>query len=317
MKKLLFCGLVVLLLSACKSGKKSMAGDEMVTVNDFIDFFEELTLPYAMADTQINRKLADSLLIDQKVLAQFVPDSMYQKDFGEAVPKFYALGKITDKGKTFILIKAATQEHQIGYITAFDKDNVFAVSMPFVRNNRDRKKSLRGSVSKRLTVTTTETTLAAGIAQYYKLHEYMYNDAGGFVLIKIESNEPVIPEEVYNPIDTLPQTREHSGDYIKDKKNFVSIRDGQNEKRSLFFIHFDRGEECSGEIKGEATWIKPNVAQFRQTGNACILEMSFGKNGVTLREEQACGNYRGLRCEFSGTFAKKKTQKEPAAQKKK
>ncbi len=285
-----------------------MAGDEAVTVADFIDFFPELTLPYAMADTQINRKLSDSLLIDHKVIDQFIPDSMYKKDFGTNLPKFYALGKIGDKQKTMLLIKAATQEHQIGYITVFTQEDIFTGSMPFVRNNRDKKKAVKGSISKRLTITTTETILA-GATPYYKLHEYMYNDAG-FTLIKIESNEPLVPQEVYNPIDTLPQTREHSGDYIKDKKNFVSIRDAENERKSLFFIHFDRGDECSGEIKGEATWIKPNVAQFRQTGNACILEMSFGKNGVTLREEQACGNYRGLKCEFSGTFTKKKAKVE-------
>ncbi len=298
--------MTVLLLGACKSGKKSMTGDDAVTVNDFIDFFQELTLPYALADTQINRKLSDSLLIDHSVLSQFVPDSVYEKDFGKATPKFYALGKMSDKEKTFVLIKAATQEHQIGYVTVFDKNNVFTAAMPFVRNNRNRKKSIRGSISKRLTVTTSETTLAAGVAQYYKLNEYMYGDAANFILIKIESNEPVIAEEVYNPIDTLPQTHAYSGDYVKDKKNFVSVRDAENERKVLFFIHFDRGEECSGEIRGEAVWIKPDVAQFRQAGNPCVLEMHFGKNGVTLREEQACGNYRGIRCEFAGSFAKKK-----------
>lgn len=316
MKKLFLLGLAVLLLAACKSGKKSMTGDEVVTVVDFVDFFQELTPPYALADTQINRKLSDSLLIDRKVLSQFIPDTVYQKDFANGEPKFYALGKMTDKQKKFLLVKAATQEHQIGYLTVFDKDNVFRGAMPFVRNNRDRKLSIKGSINKRLTITTSETTLTGG-AQYYKLHEYMYNDGGGFVLIKIESNEPLVPKEVYNPFDTLPQTHEHSGDYIKDKKNFVSIRDAENERKFLFFIHFDRGDECSGEIKGEATWIKPNVAQFRQTGNACILEMSFAKNGVTLREEQACGNYRGLKCEFAGTFAKKKAKEEKKPAKKK
>lgn len=289
-----------------------MAGDEVVTVDDFIEFFQELTLPYSIADTQINRKLPDSLLIDHKVLGQFIPDSMYKKDYGNTIPKFYALGKMSDeKKKTFLLVKAATQEKQLAYIAVFDKEKVFTVSMPLVGNNPDRKKSLRGSVNKRLTVTTSETTNAPGGDRYYKLNEYMYNDAGGFLLIKIESNEPIVPKEVYNPIDTLSQTHKLAGDYIKDKKNFVSVRDGINDKKIHFFVHFDRGEDCAGEIKGEATWIKPNVALFRQAGNACVLELRFQNNNVTLHEEQACGNYRGIKCEFSGSFAKKKAAAKP------
>ncbi len=294
-----------------------MTGDETVTITDFIDFFPEQTLPYALADTQINRKLPDSLLIDRKVLSQFIPDSVYQRDFEKADPKFYALGKVADKQKTFLLVKAATQEKQAGYLTVFNnKDNTYSASMPFIQNNRDKKKSIRSTINKRLTITTSETTRAADGAQYYKLNEYMYNDAGGFLLIKIESNEPIVPKEIYNPIDTLPKAQKFSGDYIKDKKNFVSIRDGDNDRKIHFFIHFDRGEDCSGELKGEASWVKPNVALFRQAGNTCVLEMTFQKNNVILREEQACGNYRGLKCEFSGSFPKKK-EPAPKTEKKK
>lgn len=302
------CIAIIILLAACKSKKKDLSGEEPVTVEDFVGFFQEITPPYAVADTQISRRLPDSLLISEKVFSQFVPDSIYSKDYGKKTkPKFYALGKISQKDKeTYLFIKTATVEKQAAYVLCFDKDNVFKTGMLLVKNNADRNKSFNGSIDKRLTITTTETKKVAG-TQYYKLNAYVYNDVGVFTLLKIESNEPVLPTTVYNPYDTLPKKEKLSGDYILNKKNFVSVRDGKNAKHILFFMHFDSGkEECSGEIKGEAMLIKPNIAQFRQVGDPCVLQLVFAGNKVTINEEQACGNYRGIKCVFEGTFAKKK-----------
>src|SRR5690606_25445003 len=94
MQKFLTICVAVLVLLSCKSSKKDLSGEEPVDINDFIEFFQELPLPYSIADTQINRKLPDSLLISTKILSQFVPDSVYSRDYGKNThPKFYALGK--------------------------------------------------------------------------------------------------------------------------------------------------------------------------------------------------------------------------------
>lgn len=305
------CIALIILLAACKSKKKDLSGEEPVNVEDFIGFFQDITPPYAIADTQVNKRLPDSLLINEKVFSQFVPDTIYTNDYGKKIkPKFYALGKIAQKDKeTYLFVKTATPEKQAAYILCFDKDNVFKTAMLLVKNNADRNKSFNGSIDKRLTITTTETKKVAG-TQYYKLNAYVYNDVGVFTLLKIESNEPVLPTTVYNPYDTLPKKEKLSGDYILNKKNFVSIRDGKNAKHILFFVHFDTGkEECSGEIKGEAVLVKPNLAQYRQVGDPCVFQLFFSGNKVTIGEEQACGNYRGIKCAFEGTFTKKK---EPA-----
>jgi hypothetical protein len=37
------------------------------------------------------------------------------------------------------------------------------------------------------------------------------------------------------------------------------------------------------------------------------LEFSFRGNNLVLRELEACGNHRGVRCLFSGTYQRKKT----------
>ncbi|MBX3254619.1 MAG: hypothetical protein KF862_10805 [Chitinophagaceae bacterium] len=312
MRKIITICTMLAVLAACKSKKKNLSGEEPVDINDFIGFFQDVTLPYSIADTQINKKLPDSLLIGNTVFTQFVPDSVYTKDYGKNVkPKLYALGKIEDPGKeTYLLIKAATQEKQVGYIACFDKNKAFKTAMPLVRNNPDKGKSLRGNIDKRFTITTSETRKAADGQRYYKLNAYAYNNAGAFTLIKIESNEPVVPKEVYNPIDTFSRKHKLAGDYVLNKKNFVSVRDGKDEKHLLFFVHFDSGkDECYGELKGEARLAKPNVAYYRQVGDACVLELSFSNNKVTLREEQGCGNYRGIKCVFTGSYPRKKKGK--------
>lgn len=315
------CLVLLIVFAACKSNKKNLSGEEPVTVEDFIDFFPELSLPYNVADTQINKKLPDSLLISEKIYTQFIPDSVISNDYGKKVfPKLYALGKVVDKGKeTYIFIKAATPEKQVGYILCFDKDKVYKAAMPLVRNNTDKNKSLTGSIDRKLTISTSEIKKGAGGQSTYKLNAYVYNNVGMFMQIKNESNEQVVSEDVYNPIDTLSKKHKLSGDYVLNKKNFVSVRDGRNDKKLIFFIHFEKGkDECSGEIKGEATLVKPNIAQFRKVGDPCVLELVFAGNKVTINEAQACGNYRGIKCAFDGAYTRKKeAAKQPEKAKKK
>lgn len=308
MRKMLTICVAMLLLLACKSKKKDLSGEDPVDINDFISFFQDIPLPYEMADTQISRKLSDSLLISATVLHQFVPDSVYSKDYDrQAKPRFYALGKIAlDKQETYLLIKAATLARQVAYVLCFDKDNQFKAAMPLVKNRVDRRKSISGSIDKRLVISSNENYKGMDGQTYYKLNAYVYNPEGVFSLIKIESNEPVIPKEVYNPIDTFPAKYKLSGDYLQNKKNFVAIRDGKDEKRLLFFVHFEKKGDCTGELKGEAVLIKPNVAEYRQVGDPCVLQMKFSGNKITLSELEGCGNYRGIQCVFEGSYIKKK-----------
>jgi hypothetical protein len=79
MVKYLFVFIAVISISGCKQKKKiSLASDETVAINDFIEFFPLLDLPFQFADTifQKSAKENDSLLISQKVFKEFVPDSV-------------------------------------------------------------------------------------------------------------------------------------------------------------------------------------------------------------------------------------------------
>ena len=134
---------------------------------------------------------------------------------------------------------------------------------------------------------------------------YVYNTEGLFTLILTESNEPVEEKTVYNPIDTLSRKDPLSGDYKQDKKNFVSVRDGGKPGKLLFFINIEKtGNGCDGSLRGDMVQVKPRVYQYNKADDHCILEFNFNGKTVQVRELEACGNHRGIRCSFDGRFKK-------------
>jgi hypothetical protein len=306
--------LIVFSLFACKSKKANLAGDEPVEIDDFIESFQELKLPYLLTDTALVRKKADSFLISKKIIQQFIPDSIYKHDFGKGSnPKFYALGRVAVKdGETYLFLKAASPGKAVAYILCYDKDNVFKAGMTIVPVSTDRTLVNEGGMDRRYSIIRNRSRKKPDGQIIYNKSVYVYNSAGVFTLILTESNETVEVKEIYNPIDTLPHKNALSGNYVKDKKNFVSIRDGSKPNRSIFFMHMEMNNgDCVGELKGEFDIVKPNVAVYRKADDHCALEFSFTNNSVTIRELEACGNHRGIKCVFEGKFPKKKDPKKP------
>jgi hypothetical protein len=116
----------------------------------------------------------------------------------------------------------------------------------------------------------------------------------------------------------LPKKNKLSGDYIKDKRNYVSIRDGKTPSDLLFFIHFEKENgECTGELKGEAIMQGTKTAIYQATGNPCVLEFTLTGSSVSLKEQQACGSYRDIKCFFDGSYSKRKEPKPKTALSKK
>jgi len=117
------------------------------------------------------------------------------------------------------------------------------------------------------------------------------------------------PAELINPIDTLSRKQKWTADYSSGKMNLVSIRDGRRNNEIRFFIHFDKGGKCSGELKGEADMTGSNTAEYRQDGDPCKLKFIFSSGSVTLQEVEGCGSYRPQNCSFNGSYARKKESK--------
>jgi hypothetical protein len=307
MIRIFLCFTLCAVLFSCKSGKKSLNSEEVITAEEFVESFSELKLPFALPDTILDNKLGDSVLISAKLLQQFIPDSLYKKDFKNTKPKFYALGRAADKNEDkYLLIKAATPAKQVAYIVCFDKDDAFKAGMPLVTNSTDKNVELEGSLDKKFTISRNKKRKARDGQIYYSRNVYVYNNVGTFTLILTESNEVPETTEVFNPIDSAAATFKWTGNYVKDKKNFISVRDGSKPNRLSFFIHFEKNNgECVGELKGEAEMILPATARYSASGDPCSLEFKFENNKVTVTELSGCGNHRGIRCFFNDSYPKK------------
>lgn len=246
----------------------------------------------------------------------FLPDSAYSKEFGKGTnPKFYMLGKEAVKGaETYLFLKVATAAKQVGYVLCYNKNDVFSAGMPFVFSSADRRIRFEGGMDTRHSVMRNRIRKLADGQSTYNKNVYVYNSTGTFTLILNESNEAVEEKEVYNPIDTLAKKSIRSGDYLKNKKNFISFRDGIKSTQLLFFIHFEQNDgDCTGELKGVADLIKPNVALYRRSDDHCELEFTFSKTDVKIKELEACGNHRGVKCSFDAVYNKKREAKKPKA----
>jgi hypothetical protein len=312
MKKYFFLLPLVLLLVCCKSKKTSLLDEDEIEVADFIDFFPETELPFRVADTTLLKKTTDtSLQISYKIFTQFIPDSIIAKDFGKTVkPVFTALGKVKEKGEeTYLFAKAVAGNKRVAYLATFNRKDEFMGCMPLVRTGFANYSSAYGMLDSKFQITTYHETRSGG-EKKYKKNVYFYNrDTKDFTLIFTEPNEDII-ENVINPIDTLPKKHKFAGDYVKDKRNFVSVRDGRREGEITIFIHFEKENgTCNGELKGTARFINNTTAQYHQSGNPCTIELSFTSNRVQLRETAGCGTYRDIRCFFDGTYPRKKASR--------
>lgn len=306
---LLMLCIPVLLMYGCKDKKEvSRTGEDPVEISDFLDFFSLTELPFTIADTTLSKKSPDSSLVSYKIFTQFIPDSVFKKDFGKNKPKLYPLGKAKEKGKeTYLFVKAVLGAKRTGYLIAFDKDNKYLNALPIVRKGFDNDySSAYGSLDKKFQINTYREK-KSGKDISFKRNVYIYNNsANDFTLIFTEPNEEII-ENILNPIDTLTQKNKYTGDYESNKKNFISFRDGRSPSDIIFFVHFEKNKgECIGELKGTARFVSAKKAVYNQSGNPCTLEFNFTTTSVVMKEVEGCGSYRDIKCFFEGTFPKKK-----------
>jgi hypothetical protein len=307
MFRALFCLIATAMLFSCKQGKRNLSSDESITAGEFVESLAELKLPYNLHDSVLSRKLGDTALISAKLVKEFIPDTLYKKDFKNSKPKFYVLGRAVDKNEdSYLIFKAATKEKQVAYIACFDKEHVFKAGMTLVTSSNEKNVENEGALDRRYTLIKNRKKIARDGQVFYTKNVYVYNNAGTFTLILTESNEVPENAEIFNPIDSLPMSFKLSGNYVKDKRNFVTIRDGSKPNRLLFFVHFEKNNgDCIGELKGEVELIQPALARYTASGDPCSLEFKFDGKKVTLTELSGCGNHRGIRCFFNDSYPKK------------
>jgi hypothetical protein len=320
--RILKFGLVwsILVLSACgHKAADSNGHTQKLEPDEFLAMFHDLNLPVNFADSSLQRRFPDSPMA-WTAFNQFIPDSLIHKNFGKSVkPRLFASGKIQVKNaETYLFLKALTPIKKIIYLICLDKDGQFRTGMPIVLREDDSEFHYTATIDNKYAISVSRMHKDGDGKSVFVRTVWIYNAEGVFTLIMRESNEgkPRIGQ-IYNPIDTLSHKHKFTGDYLQDKRNFISFRDGKNNGVIRFFVHFEKDNgKCKGELKGEARFVSSGIARYIATGDPCSLEFSFNDKNVRMRELDGCGNHRDIRCFFEGVFTKHKEQNSKPAKSK-
>ncbi len=304
--------ITLLFLFACGEKKTDLSGNTPIKINDFNKVFKAAELPVTMTDSNLE-KYADTLTIGRKALAQFVPDSVVEKIIALKNEKavLHPLIRIEKEEEYYLLLNVQHPKKQEIAVVVFSKKNKYLdykIITDFSEENKTSKlygKTL--SINREPSFLVEENKLGADNALTYEKKGWAYTDSS-FRLIYFDSNKKPESKQVINPIDTLSMNNELSGDYARDSKNFISLRDlGPNKYQ--FFLHFEKKEgSCTGELKGVLNFTK-NTATFNEKGDPCIIHFKINGNVISIKEEGNCGNHRNMTCYFNDEYDKKRRPK--------
>lgn len=308
MRKILFFPLMLLLLVGCKSSVPDYSGNEKISAADFLKAFHELKLPVTIADTALQH-FADTFAISKTVFTQFIPDSVLvavsETLKGNII--IHPAGIIHRKEQDFLLATFSSNKKINLAVFALDDKHKFLTASSILNNTRNDKYNHTVTITEEPTFILKKEKFAGDNTSLYSRNGFAYNvTTNSFTQVLHDSNEDTAKNnEVINPIDTLPSTNKFSGDYIADKKNFISVRNGKNATSYMFFIHFEKTSDCTGELKGTMTLTDEKNAVFTENGDPCVINFKFSNNSINIKEQGNCGNHRGITCPFNFTFKKK------------
>ncbi|MES2332843.1 MAG: hypothetical protein V4539_24755 [Bacteroidota bacterium] len=317
MRKILPILLLLTILWSCKDKKVDLSGETPIKVTDFIAAFPKLTPPFIAADTNIT-KVDDTTTIGYKAMLQFFPDSSLTPIIGNSKKVTIHPVGIIEKDKESYLLANMITSKKATHLAVFviDKKNKYLGSKELLNTSHDDEYLHSVSVNREPTFLISKEKIGKEGSVQYSRTGWVYSVSSGIFMVVInDSNEDPQKTSVINPLDTFPRKNKFSGDYVQNKKNYISIRDTKKPNVYQFFIHFDKDEgSCSGELKGEFAMKDANTAIFSQKGDPCVIDFRFDGNEITVKEQGSCGNHRGMKCFFDDTFVKKR---EPRAVKKK
>ncbi len=302
-----FIGILILL--GCKEKKIDLSGEAKVKTKDFLAAFPIIQTPYTVADTNLN-KISDILSIGVKAMIQFIPDSVILNIVDDKKVSIYSIGKIVKDNESYLLAKFAFKKNSALYCFVFDKKNKFLSYKHFLNTNNADDYVHLVSINREPTFTIGKEKMNEEIQllQYSRVGWAFNSESNSFYTVVTETNEDEKKNNtVLNPIDTLPKKNKLSGNYVKDNKNFISLRDGKNTSNYLFFIHFEKNNgNCVGELKGELQMKTPTKAVYSENGDVCVIDFTFSGSELVVKEQGSCGNHRGIKCFFNDTFIRKK-----------
>ncbi|MBS1744836.1 MAG: hypothetical protein JST21_01565 [Bacteroidetes bacterium] len=305
MKKSFFSLLFLALIISCSHQSPDLGGTEKIKPEDFLKAFHVFTLPTTIADTSL-KTISDTTSISKIVFTQFIADTALKAYYVKS--KIHPAGIIHKKDKDYLLATFTLgKKIQLGVFVLDDKHK-FLASYPLLDNSKKDSYDHSVSITEEPTFIVKREKLSADKTSLYSRNGYAYSASSNtFSEVLHDSNEDTARlNQIINPIDTLPKTFKYSGDYVADKKNFISVRDGKKAQSYLFFIHFENNNgDCTGELKGEMIMTNDKEAVFTENGDPCVINFTFSTNSIKIKEQGNCGNHRGITCLFDFSFRKK------------
>jgi hypothetical protein len=300
----------ILFFLGCKEKKVDLSGETKVKSNDFFAAFPIIQTPYTVADTNLNKR-TDTVRIGEKAMLQFIPDSVISIILNNNKKvNIYSIGKIVKENEVYLLAKFAFNKNSSLYCFVFDKKNKFLSYKHFLNTNNSDDYVHLLSINREPTFTISKEKMNEDKQQLqYSRIGWAFNmESNGFYTVVTETNEDEKKNNtILNPIDTLPRKNKLSGNYVKDNKNFISLRDGKNNAAYLFFIHFEKNNgNCIGELKGELQMKTPTKGIYSENGDVCVIDFTFSGSELIVKEQGSCGNHRGIKCFFDDSFIRKK-----------
>jgi len=312
MRRYYLLGLICLQL-ACADEKPDFTGNTPIKINDFNKIFKAASLPIALSDTNL-KQLTDTLIIGRKALVQFVPEAIVEQIVRKTDKKtfLYPILRIEKEQEYYLLLRVQHLNSFEICVVVFSKKNKF-LDYKVITEFKDENKGSRRygkvlNINKEPSFLVEENKMNEDNSLIYEKKGWAYSDSS-FRLIYFDSNKKPENTKVINPLDTLPMNNSFSGDYARDAKNFISIRDYITPNKLEFFMHFERDNaNCSGELKGIMTLTK-NTAIYTEKGDACIIHFKIAANQISIKEDGNCGNHRNMTCYFNNTYDKKRKSK--------
>jgi hypothetical protein len=309
MNKFFLALALLICFSNCKNPEADLTGNKKVTPEDFLKAFREIAFPAIISDTAL-KDFGDTAVVSKTVFTQFIQDSALQKFINNPAGNYiiHPAGIIHKQDRDFLLATFSSAKETALGVFVLDGKHQFLTSFPLL--NTIQKDEYRHSV----TITEEPTFIlkkeknAPNNLTLYSRNGFAYSaSSNAFAEVLHDSNEDTARNsEIINPIDTLPSTNKFSGDYVADKKNFISVRDGKNALTYSFFIHFEKSNaNCVGELKGMMSLTNEQEAIFTESGDPCVINFKFTGNTIKIEEQDNCGNHRGITCPFDFTFKKK------------
>jgi hypothetical protein len=308
MKRIFTINTLVILFFSCKN---SVNENKPLTATDFLKLYSTLSLPANVSDSGLV-SFGDTATINTSVFTTFISDSAVQNVLPGNVSKYiiHPAGIIHFKTADYLLTKFTAGKTVKLVVFVLDDKHHYKNSLLLLDNQNSDGYHYSVSITNEPTFIIKKEKTDSDNKILYSRHGYAFNEsANNFTEVMNDTNEEKA-DNIINPIDTLAQLNKFSADYITDKKNFISVRDGKNSHTYIFFIHFEKNKAaCVGELKGEMSLVNETNAVYQESGDPCVINFKFTAASIKVKEEGNCGNYRGINCLFDFTFKKKKLNK--------